>query len=134
VRDGEGITKAMEITVTGAATDASAKIMALSIANSPLVKTAIAGADANWGRIIMAAGKTGEPANRDTCSVLIGDHAILQSGKIPDHFDETPIAEYMQGNEISIHFDAATGKNGTATVWSSDLTHEYIDINADYRS
>jgi glutamate N-acetyltransferase / amino-acid N-acetyltransferase len=133
VRDGEGATKFVTINVTGAENSRAAHKIALSIANSPLVKTAIAGEDANWGRVVMAVGKAGEAADRDKISIKYGDHVIAnEGGAVPD-YDETPVAEYMKGDEISITTHVGVGR-GKATVWTCDLTHGYIAINADYRS
>ncbi|MCW0234467.1 MAG: bifunctional glutamate N-acetyltransferase/amino-acid acetyltransferase ArgJ [Ferrovibrio sp.] len=132
-RDGEGAQKLVTIDVTGARSDASARIMARAIANSPLVKTAIAGADANWGRIIMAVGKSAEPANRDKLVIKIGGKAVTKNGMVrPDH-DDAAATRHFQGRDVRIEVDVAVGK-GAARVWTCDLTHGYIDINADYRS
>lgn len=133
VRDGEGASKFIEITVTGADSDAAAKRIGLSIANSPLVKTAIAGEDANWGRIVMAVGKAGEKAERDRLNIAIGGITIASNGLAVDGYDEAPVTAHMQSPEINIAVDVGVG-NGRATVWTCDLTHGYIDINADYRS
>ena len=133
VRDGEGATKFITVNVSGAADDASARLIALAISNSPLVKTAIAGEDPNWGRVVMAVGKSGEPANRDRLKVKIGDFNIAKNGRVIANYDERPVAKYMKGREIVISVDVGIGK-GSARVWTSDLTHEYISINADYRS
>ena len=133
VRDGEGATKFITVNLSGAADDASARIIALAIANSPLVKTAIAGEDPNWGRVVMAVGKSGEPANQDRLKVKIGDFNIAKNGRVIANYDERPVAKYMKGREIAISVDVGIGK-GSARVWTSDLTHEYISINADYRS
>ncbi|MAN79369.1 MAG: bifunctional ornithine acetyltransferase/N-acetylglutamate synthase [Magnetovibrio sp.] len=133
VRDGEGASKFIEITVTGAESDAAAKRIGLSIANSPLVKTAIAGEDANWGRIVMAVGKAGERAERDRLNIAIGGITIAANGLAVDGYDEAPVTAHMQSPEINISVDVGVG-NGRATVWTCDLTHGYIDINADYRS
>ncbi len=133
VKDGEGATKLMTVTVTGASDDASARRAAKAIANSPLVKTAVAGEDPNWGRIIMAIGKSGEKADRDKVSIDIGGFAVARDGlRVPD-YDEAPIAAHMKGEEISFVIDLGVG-SGRASVWSCDLTHGYISINADYRS
>jgi glutamate N-acetyltransferase / amino-acid N-acetyltransferase len=132
-RDGEGARKLVEIIVEGATTKASARKIAMSIANSPLVKTAIAGEDANWGRIVMAVGKAGEKADRDRLGIAIGGVPITQGGQIVDGYDETPVAKHMTGKEIDIEVDLDIGK-GKATVWTCDLTHGYIDINGSYRS
>lgn len=133
VRDGEGASKFIEITVTGAENEAAAKRIGLSIANSPLVKTAIAGEDANWGRIVMAVGKAGERAERDRLNIAIGGITIAANGLAVDGYDEAPVTAHMQSPEINIAVDVGIG-NGRATVWTCDLTHGYIDINADYRS
>jgi glutamate N-acetyltransferase/amino-acid N-acetyltransferase len=133
VRDGEGAQKLITIEVTGAASDAAARRIALAIGNSPLVKTAIAGADANWGRIVMAVGKAGERANRDKLVVSIGGVAVAAKGQRVAGYDETPVAAHMKGRDIRIAVDVGVGR-GKARVWSCDLTHGYIDINADYRS
>jgi len=137
VRDGEGATKFVTITVTGAEDDRAAKVIALSIANSPLVKTAIAGEDANWGRIVMAVGKAGEEADRDKMAIRVGSVEIASMGEVVDGYDEAPVAEHMKGQNIEIEVDVgvAAGEGaGFATVWTCDLTHGYITINADYRS
>lgn len=133
VRDGEGASKFITLDITGAYDDASAHRIGLSIANSPLVKTAIAGEDANWGRIIMAVGKAGEPADRDSLAISIGGVAITANGQRRDDYDETPIAHYMKGDEIHIEVDVGIAE-GKARIWTCDLTHGYITINADYRS
>ena len=133
IRDGEGASKFVSVTVTGAASARAARIVALSIANSPLVKTAIAGEDANWGRIVMAVGKSGERADRDRLAIAIGGVTITEDGQARPDYDETPVAAHMRGDEISIQVDIGIGR-GRATVWTCDLTHGYIDINADYRS
>jgi glutamate N-acetyltransferase/amino-acid N-acetyltransferase len=133
VRDGEGASKFIEVAVTGAESDESAHRIALSIANSPLVKAAIAGEDANWGRVVMAVGKAGEPAERDTLSIRFGDTQVAQGGLAVEGYDEAPVTAHLRGREIEIGVDLALG-NGRATVWTCDLTHGYISINADYRS
>jgi len=133
VRDGEGATKFVEISVTGAASDAEAHIHAKSIANSPLIKTAIAGEDPNWGRVVMAVGKSGARADRDTLAIWFGDMQVARDGFVSPDYDETRAAAYMKNDEIVIHVDLGLG-GGTARVWTCDLTHGYIDINADYRS
>lgn len=133
VRDGEGAQKFVTIEVRGAASARAARRIGLSIANSPLVKTAIAGEDANWGRIVMAVGKAGEKADRDRLSVAIGGVTIAEKGQPREGFDEAPVAAHMKGREILIEVDIGIGR-GKATVWTCDLTHGYIDINADYRS
>jgi glutamate N-acetyltransferase/amino-acid N-acetyltransferase len=133
VRDGEGASKFIEIEVTGAESDASARRIALSIANSPLVKTAIAGEDANWGRVVMAVGKAGEPAERDKLAIRFGDTQVAAGGLAVEGYDEAPVAAHLKGREIEIGIDLGLG-DGRATVWTCDLTLGYISINADYRS
>jgi len=133
VRDGEGATKFVQITVTGALNDADAKTHAMSIANSPLVKTAIAGEDPNWGRVVMAIGKSGAPADRDTLSISFGDVQVARNGWVDPDYREEQGAAIMQQQEIDMTVDLGMG-TGTATVWTCDLTHGYITINADYRS
>ncbi len=134
VKDGEGITKLMTIHVDGAESDDAARRIGLSIGNSPLVKTAVAGEDANWGRIVAAVGKSGEAANRDRLAIWFGDIPVAKDGLRHPDYQETQGAAYMKNAEIEIRVDAGTGGPGRATVWASDLTHGYIDINADYRS
>jgi glutamate N-acetyltransferase/amino-acid N-acetyltransferase len=133
VRDGEGASKFIEVQVTGAVSDDSARRVALSIANSPLVKTAIAGEDANWGRVVMAVGKAGEPADRDRLAIRFGDHWVAKDGLPVDGYDEAPVAAHLKGQDVRIGADLGLG-DGRATVWTCDLTHGYISINADYRS
>lgn len=133
VRDGEGATKFIEIEITGATSDASAKRIALAVANSPLVKTAIAGEDANWGRVVMAIGKAGEPADRDRLAIRFGDHWVARDGLPIADYDESPLDAHLKGKNIRIGADIGLGE-GRATVWTCDLTHGYISINADYRS
>ncbi len=132
-KDGEGATKFIEIKVGGAEHDAAAKKIALAIANSPLVKTAIAGEDANWGRIVMAVGKAGERADRDRLAIAIGGVAITRDGEPVPDYDETPVVAHMKGQSIAIDVDVGIAK-GKATVWTCDLTHGYIDINGSYRT
>ena len=133
VRDGEGAQKLIEVRVTGATSDESARRIGLAVANSPLVKTAIAGEDANWGRVVMAVGKAGEPADRDKLSIGFGGTWAAREGlPLPD-YDEAPVAAHLKGREIAIEVDLGLGE-GRATVWTCDLTHGYIAINADYRS
>ncbi len=133
VRDGEGAQKFISIDVSGAVSDESARRIGLAIANSPLVKTAIAGEDANWGRVVMAVGKAGEPADRDKLSIGFGGIWAAKDGlPLPD-YDEAPVAKHLAGQEIDIAVDIGLGA-GHATVWTCDLTHGYISINADYRS
>ncbi len=133
VRDGEGATKLIEVAVTGATSKTSARKIGLAIANSPLVKTAIAGEDANWGRIVMAVGKSGERADRDRMTVAVGGIEIARDGGRIEDYDEAPVAAHMKGQEIQLTVDVGVGR-GRATVWTCDLTHGYISINADYRS
>lgn len=133
VRDGEGAQKFIEIAVTGAVSDDSARKVGLSIANSPLVKTAIAGQDANWGRVVMAVGKAGEPADRDRLSIGFGGVWAARDGQPLPDYDEAPVAAHLKGREIRIEVDLGLG-DGQAKVWTCDLTHGYIAINADYRS
>ncbi len=133
VRDGEGAMHLIRIDVTGAVSDASAGRVAMSVANSPLVKTAVAGGDANWGRIVMAVGKAGEPAERDRLSVAIGGTVIARDGAVVPGYDEMPVVGHMGGAEISIAVDLGLGA-GRGTAWTCDLTHGYIDINGSYRS
>ncbi len=133
VRDGEGAQKLIRIDVRGAESRSSARRVAMAIANSPLVKTAIAGGDANWGRIVMAVGKSGERADRDRLAVAIGGTWMARDGAVVDGYDEAPVAEHISGREIEIAVDLGLGR-GEATAWTCDLTHGYIDINAHYRS
>jgi glutamate N-acetyltransferase / amino-acid N-acetyltransferase len=133
VRDGEGATKFITVAVTGAVSDASAHKIAMSIANSPLVKTAIAGGDANWGRVVMAVGKAGEPADRDKLSISFGPNLVAKDGLVVPDYDETPVAAHVGSPTVDIGADLGLGE-GKATVWTCDLTHGYISINADYRS
>ncbi len=132
-RDGEGAQKLIRIDVTGAVTARSAHRIGMCIANSPLVKTAIAGEDANWGRIVMAVGKAGEPADRDKLSIAVGGVWMARDGGVVDGYDETPVVAHMKGREVAITVDIGLGR-GKATVWTCDLTHGYIDINGSYRS
>ncbi|WP_170419804.1 bifunctional glutamate N-acetyltransferase/amino-acid acetyltransferase ArgJ [Ruegeria arenilitoris] len=133
VKDGEGATKFVEIRVTGAASDADAKVHGIAIANSPLVKTAIAGEDPNWGRVVMAIGKSGAAADRDTLSISFGDILVAEKGWVSPSYREEDAAAYMKGQELVVAVDLGLGE-GKATVWTCDLTHGYIEINADYRS
>lgn len=133
VRDGEGAQKFIAICVTGAVSDKSARRLGLAVANSPLVKTAIAGEDANWGRVVMAVGKAGEPADRDRLSIGFGGIWAAREGLPLADYDEAPVAEHLKGREITVEVDIGLG-DGRATVWTCDLTHGYISINADYRS
>jgi glutamate N-acetyltransferase/amino-acid N-acetyltransferase len=133
VRDGEGAQKLIRIDVTGAQSADSAKIIALSIANSPLVKTAIAGADANWGRVVMAVGKAGEPADRDKLKISFGGQIVAEKGERAAKYNEAAATKAVSGREVTIAVDLGIGK-GEARVWTCDLTHGYIDINGSYRS
>ncbi len=133
VKDGEGAAKLVTIDVTGAATARAARRIGLAVANSPLVKTAIAGEDANWGRIVMAVGKSGEKADRDKLSIKIGGIVITEKGQRRPDYDEAPVAAHIKGRDVRIAVDVGIGK-GSARVWTCDLTHRYIEINADYRS
>jgi glutamate N-acetyltransferase/amino-acid N-acetyltransferase len=134
VKDGEGATKFIEITVDGAKDAASAKTIGLAIANSPLVKTAITGEDANWGRIIMAVGKSGEPINTAHISISVGGHIIVAQGELYSNYDETPVTAHMKTSDIKIEVNVGNVGKGKATVWTCNLTHAYIDINGNYRS
>ncbi|WP_126975293.1 bifunctional glutamate N-acetyltransferase/amino-acid acetyltransferase ArgJ [Frigidibacter oleivorans] len=133
VRDGEGATKFVEIRVTGAADAADARRVAMSIANSPLVKTAIAGQDANWGRIVAAVGKSGAQADRDRLAIRFGDILVAEKGWRAPGYDEAETSAYMKNDALVIGVDLGLGR-GRFTAWTCDLTHGYIDINADYRS
>ncbi len=133
VRDGEGATKFVEVRVTGAASEAEAQKVAMSIANSPLVKTAIAGQDANWGRIVAAVGKSGAEADRDRLTIRFGDMVLAENGWRSPSYDEAAASAYMKQQDLVIGVDLGLGQ-GARTVWTCDLTHGYIDINADYRS
>ena len=133
VRDGEGATKFVTVAVTGATDDADARKVAMAIANSPLVKTAIAGEDANWGRVVMAVGKSGAQADRDKLSIRFGDITVAENGWRAPDYSEDAASAYMKNAELLIGVDLGLG-SGHSTVWTCDLTHGYIDINADYRS
>ena len=133
VKDGEGASKFISVTISGADDDGAARRIGLAIANSPLVKTAVAGEDPNWGRIVMAVGKAGEKANRDKLAIHIGGIAIAEGGQVISNYDESPVAKHMKGQNIDISVDVGIA-GGKATVWTCDLTHRYISINADYRS
>lgn len=133
IKDGEGASKFITIEVTGAENDGAARRIGLAIGNSPLVKTAIAGCDPNWGRIVMAVGKAGEKADRDKLAIWIGDALVAENGMVHPEYHEPPTAEYMKGANIRLRIDVGVGK-GKATVWTCDLTKRYIEINADYRS
>ncbi len=133
VRDGEGARKFVTVRVEGAVDEASARRIGLAVANSPLVKTAIAGEDANWGRIVMAVGKAGEPVDPGRLSIAFGGHPVARDGAAVADLDEAPVAAHLRGREVEIAVRVGTGP-GRATVWTCDLTHGYIDINASYRS
>ncbi len=133
VRDGEGATKFVEVQVTGAANNADAHRVALAIANSPLVKTAIAGEDANWGRVVMAVGKSGAEADRDRLTIRFGDITVAENGWRAPDYSEDEASAYMKNQELTLAVDLGLA-DGTSTVWTCDLTHGYISINADYRS
>jgi glutamate N-acetyltransferase/amino-acid N-acetyltransferase len=133
VRDGEGARKFVEVNVTGAESDAAAKIIAASIANSPLVKTAVAGEDANWGRVVMAVGKAGERAERDRLAIWFGPIRVAAEGLRDPGYNEAAVSDYMRGDTIAIRVDLGLGE-GRATMWTCDLTKGYIEINGDYRS
>ena len=133
VRDGEGARKMVEVTVEGAESDAAAKRIALSIANSPLVKTAVAGEDANWGRVVMAVGKSGEMADRDRLAIWFGDVRVAVDGERDPAYSEDAASAVMKREDIPVRVEIGLG-NGRATVWTCDLTKEYVEINGDYRS
>jgi glutamate N-acetyltransferase/amino-acid N-acetyltransferase len=133
VKDGEGLSKFVTVEVARAESDAAARRIGFAIANSPLVKTAVAGEDPNWGRVVMAVGKSGEAADRDRLSIWFGDKLVAKDGERSPSYDEQTMAQYMKNKEITIRVDLGLGA-GKATVWTCDLTHEYISINADYRS
>jgi glutamate N-acetyltransferase/amino-acid N-acetyltransferase len=133
VKDGEGATKLIQVDVSGAQTNESAKKIALAIANSPLVKTAISGADANWGRVVMAVGKAGEPADRDKLKISFGDHVVADKGERAPGYDEDLATKAVSGSEVLISVDLGLAK-GKARVWTCDLTEGYIRINGSYRS
>ena len=133
VRDGEGATKFVEIEVTGAQSAASARKIAKTVAESPLVKTAIAGEDANWGRIVMAVGRADEPVDREAVSIRFGDLIAAENGMVSPTYDEGAMSAYMRGAELKISVDVGVGR-GASTVWTCDLTKRYVEINGDYRS
>ncbi|MEZ5379749.1 MAG: bifunctional glutamate N-acetyltransferase/amino-acid acetyltransferase ArgJ [Acidimicrobiales bacterium] len=133
VRDGEGASKFVTVNVTGAESDAAAQRIARAIANSPLVKTALAASDANWGRLVMAVGKSGEAANRDALAIWIGDEHVAVAGEKLESYSEERATEHLQGDEVTLTVDVGVG-SGAGTIWTCDLTHGYIDINAGYRS
>jgi glutamate N-acetyltransferase/amino-acid N-acetyltransferase len=133
VKDGEGARKLIQIDVTGAENDEAAKRIGLSIANSPLVKTAIAGSDANWGRIVMAVGKAGEKADRDRLKISFGGHVVAEKGERAKSYNEAAATRAVSGHCVEIAVDLGIAK-GKSRVWTCDLTHGYIDINGSYRS
>jgi len=133
VKDGEGLTKFVTVQVFGGENDRAAHRIAMSVANSPILKTAIAGEDPNWGRVVMAVGKSGEAADRDRLAIWFGPHLVAVDGERAPGYVEKTVAGYMKGAEIVIRCDVGIG-GGQATVWTCDLTHDYVSINADYRS
>jgi glutamate N-acetyltransferase/amino-acid N-acetyltransferase len=132
-RDGEGARKFVTVRVKGATSDASAHRIAMSIANSPLVKTAIAGEDANWGRVVMAVGKAGEPADRDRLAIWFGDVRVARAGARDPDYSEAAASAVMRESDVTVRVDLGLGE-GSARVWTCDLTKLYIEINGDYRS
>ena len=132
-KDGEGLSKFVTFEVGGAKSWSAARKIGLACANSPILKTAIAGEDPNWGRVVMAVGKSGEAANRDKLTIWFGPHCVARNGERAEEYDEKTAAAYMKNCDILIRIDAGVG-NAAATVWTCDLTHAYISINADYRS
>lgn len=132
-KDGEGLSKFVTFEVEGAKSKAAARRIALSCANSPILKTAIAGEDPNWGRVVMAVGKAGEAADRDKLEIWFGEHCVARDGERAADYEEKTVAQYMKNGEITIRVHAGVGK-ASATVWTCDLTHDYVSINADYRS
>lgn len=133
VKDGEGLSKFVTVEVLGAEDDRAARRIAFSIANSPILKTAIAGEDPNWGRVVMAVGKSGEAADRDRLAIWFGPHLVAREGERAPGYSEPVVAKYMKNAELTIRVDVGVGA-GKATVWTCDLTHDYVAINADYRS
>jgi len=132
-KDGEGLSKFVTFEVQGAKSWEAARAIGLSCANSPILKTAIAGEDPNWGRVVMAVGKSGEAADRDKLSIWFGEHCVARNGERAEEYNESVVASYMKNAEITIRVDVGVGKS-RATVWTCDLTHDYVSINADYRS
>ena len=132
-KDGEGLTKFVTFQVWGAENDHAARRIAFSCANSPILKTAIAGEDPNWGRVVMAVGKSGEMADRDKLSIWFGPHCVARNGERAAEYAETSVADYMKNTDIVIRIDVGIG-GGASTVWTCDLTHDYVEINSDYRS
>jgi glutamate N-acetyltransferase/amino-acid N-acetyltransferase len=133
VRDGEGASKFIKVSVTGAQSHASARKIARTICESPLVKTAFAGEDANWGRIVMAVGRADEPVDRDSMSVRFGDLWAAQDGLVAPGYDEAAMSAYMKRQELAVTVDVGVGR-GAAEMWTCDLTKRYVEINGDYRS
>ncbi len=133
-KDGEGVSKFVTIEIEGAENDKAARTIGMSIANSPLVKTAIAGGDPNWGRIVMAVGKAGEAADRDKLSIWFGGKPVAENGMRAASYDEKAFAKYFENRELNVRVDVGAGGKGRATIYTCDLTHDYISINADYRS
>ncbi len=133
-KDGEGVSKFVTIDIEGAESDKAARTIGLSIANSPLVKTALAGGDPNWGRIVMAVGKAGEAADRDNLSIWFGGKVVADKGMRAASYDEKSFAEYFKGRELEVRVDVGVGGKGRARIYTCDLTHDYVSINADYRS
>jgi glutamate N-acetyltransferase / amino-acid N-acetyltransferase len=132
-KDGEGLSKFVTFVVEGAESEKAARKIAMSCANSPILKTAIAGEDPNWGRVVMAVGKSGEAADRDKLSIWFGEHCVARDGERAEEYDEATVAYYMKGRDIVIRIDVGVG-NASSHVWTCDLTHDYVSINADYRS
>jgi glutamate N-acetyltransferase/amino-acid N-acetyltransferase len=132
-KDGEGLSKFVTVEISGAESWAAARKIALSCANSPILKAAIFGEDPNWGRVVMAIGKSGEAADRDKLSIWFGPHLVARNGQRAADYVEETVAAYMREREIVVRADVGVGP-GAATVWTCDLTHDYISINADYRS
>jgi glutamate N-acetyltransferase/amino-acid N-acetyltransferase len=132
-KDGEGLSKFVTLDVGGAESWAAARKIALSCANSPILKAAIAGEDPNWGRVVMAVGKSGEAADRDKLTIAFGPHTVARNGERAAEYHEQTVAAYMKNSDIAIKIDVGVG-TASATVWTCDLTHDYISINADYRS
>ena len=133
MRDGEGATKFVKVTITGAASAASARKIARTVCESPLVKTAFAGEDANWGRIVMAVGRADEPVNRERISVRFGALWAARDGRVSPDYSEAKMSAYMKARELEVAVDVGVGR-GSAVMWTCDLTHGYISINGDYRS
>ena len=132
-KDGEGLSKFVTFEITGAESFKAARTIARACGNSPILKTAIAGEDPNWGRVVMAVGKSGEAADRDKLTIWFGPYCVARDGERAAEYDEKTVAQYMKGREIVIRADVGVGK-ASATVWTCDLTHDYVSINADYRS